>query len=192
MVQEVKSGRNKPCIFPFTYQGGLHYKCSNEGLSKPWCPTQLNKGYPHNKLYIEDYIDTGKYGYCIADCPVEESDEDLIQDTNNKAVCSCNNYVDDLRQGKCQNVCVNRVFDHYGNMVYQNETICCYVNQPTSCNNVVLSSSHFGELSEQPCREENDEYLKYKDIGPGYCYPHISQHSNLLEAIQECKKDHTC
>ena len=34
--------------------------------------------------------------------------------------------------------------------------------------------------------------MKYKYLERGYCYPHISEHPNLLEAMNACKKESTC
>ena len=66
------------------------------------------------------------------------------------------------------------------------------MNQPTRCDDVRLSQVHFGELSEEACKEENAEYHKYNKIGDGYCHPHLSEHPNLLDAIEECKKHSDC
>ena len=66
------------------------------------------------------------------------------------------------------------------------------MNQPTNCKEVRPSVYHLGEISEEPCHDENEEYLKYKEVEKAYCFPHITEHPNMLEAITECKRNPRC
>ena len=178
-VKEASSGVYRPCVFPFTYLGALHYGCIKQGLSKAWCPTQLlDHTYQRNKLYAEDFIDIGTYGYCNSECPTEKFDDYSI---HNSTDCSCSDFIDPLGEGKCQASCTRT-----------KDQLCCYVNQPTGCDDARPSPVHFGEVSEQACKKVNDEWNKYIYLGAGYCYPTMSEHPNLLEAIETCEKDTTC
>ena len=177
---ETYSLKNLSCVFPFTYNGVIHYGCIQDGLSKHWCPTQLQSGSQKYALYGEDFINDGRYGYCNSDCPKKESVSHSMTNVRNKTGCSCTDLVDYGGTGKCQTPC------------HRSGWLCCYVNQPTNCKEVRPSYYHFGEVSEEPCREGNDEYRKYKDIKKAYCFPHITEHPNMLKAILECSRNPSC
>ena len=135
---------NRSCVFPFTYNGDIHYGCTKRGLGKYWCPTQLQWSWNKNELYVEDYIHMGTYGYCNSDCPMEDldSNSNSIQTIQNATDCSCSEYLDPNGDGKCQNPCR-----------YAKHMLCCYVEQANQCDDATLSPVHFGELSENACKE---------------------------------------
>ena len=58
---------NKPCIFPFKYNGGTYYACTLDNAhfteNKPWCSTLVdNQGNHINGQ--------GKWGSCGSNCPM--------------------------------------------------------------------------------------------------------------------------
>ena len=179
-ARENWSSHDLPCVFPFTYKGVIHYECIKEGLSKHWCPTQILHKSHRNSLYEEDYIESGRYGYCNSDCPKEESGLNFTQKVLNEIDCSCSDFIDDEGIGKCQRLCPT------------SDLLCCYVNQPTNCKKVRLSAHHFGEISHEPCKDENQKFLKYKKVEGAYCFPHTTEHSNILNAITECESKSSC
>ena len=168
---------NLSCVFPFTYKGIVHYECTNDGLSKHWCPTQLSHADQRYDQQLEDYVQDGRYGYCNPDCPMEESGTEYGR---NEPSCACTEFVDDGGRGKCRTRCSRKGL------------LCCYVRQPTNCKDARPSSYYFGEISDEPCQDANDEYLKYKAIKNAYCFPHTTEHPNILEAISECKRHLSC
>ena len=179
-ANEAYSMKNLSCVFPFTYKGVVHYKCTKDGLSKHWCPTKLSLKDQRYEKQLEEYIESGTYGHCNPDCPMEESGLNLTKNAHDEADCSCTDFVDSGGRGKCQTIC------------FESNLLCCYVSQSTNCKEVRTSNYHFGETSEEPCHAENEEYRKYKAIQSAYCFPHTSVHPNILEAITECKKRSSC
>ena len=52
---------NKPCKFPFTYQGELHRECILQNDTNFWCATDTSNASTANL----------QYGYCDINCPRE-------------------------------------------------------------------------------------------------------------------------
>ena len=54
--------RGKACIFPFRYNGKIHFNCTiTKGDPKPWCSTKVSKGYRH-------VSGENEWGYCSSHC----------------------------------------------------------------------------------------------------------------------------
>ena len=52
---------NKPCQFPFTYQGEWHLECTLQNDTNFWCATETT----------DSSNTTLKHGYCEMSCPRE-------------------------------------------------------------------------------------------------------------------------
>ena len=56
--------RGKACIFPFKFNGKIHYNCiPTKRDPRPWCSTKVSKGYRHVSGEKE-------WGYCNSHCQV--------------------------------------------------------------------------------------------------------------------------
>ena len=51
---------NKPCIFPFKFDGSTYYNCKHEDDSPSWCSTKVDENGNHVK---------GNWGDCGPFCP---------------------------------------------------------------------------------------------------------------------------
>ena len=58
---------NKPCQFPFTYQGESHLECTLQNDINFWCATETT----------DSGNTTLKYGYCEMNCPRENGKESI-------------------------------------------------------------------------------------------------------------------
>ena len=61
-----KTKGNKPCKFPFNYNGKTYQTCTKDGArpeAGPWCPFKVDSN---------GNFSTNNWGYCIEDCPKED------------------------------------------------------------------------------------------------------------------------
>ena len=65
IVTEIKSGRQKPCQFPFIWKGVSNYGCKTvDGHGKSWCSTNVVS------QTLEHDISDSYYGVCNENNPV--------------------------------------------------------------------------------------------------------------------------
>jgi len=66
-VTDSGASSGKPCIFPFRFNGVVHYQCTWDQAHltehKPWCSTLVDSTGHH-------VGGQGKWGNCGANCPV--------------------------------------------------------------------------------------------------------------------------
>lgn len=56
--------KDKPCIFPFKYNGKTYTKCIWErGELTPWCSTKVT----NHQIHV---VNQGWWGYCNSYCPI--------------------------------------------------------------------------------------------------------------------------
>merc|ERR1712194_434898 len=45
-----KTNSNKPCVFPFIYEGVTYDSCTNVDHDEPWCSTEVDSNGEHSML----------------------------------------------------------------------------------------------------------------------------------------------
>ena len=69
------AGANKPCIFPFRYDGISYNTCTyvnSDNENKPWCSTRVD----NNRNHVPG---GGHYGNCGPKCPNAKCDPDQFE-----------------------------------------------------------------------------------------------------------------